>query len=78
LRTAEKLFNLNFIPCCCFCQLIINVDASAGLSRYFSGIPLAILAIIESKKAFQKEVLLHQRPRPKGGLFNWYSVGEIR
>jgi hypothetical protein len=53
----------------------MNVDASAGLSRHFSGIPLAV---IESKKAFQREVLLHQRPRPKGGLFNWYSVGEIR
>jgi hypothetical protein len=55
-----------------------DVDASAGLSRHFSGMPLAVLAIIESKKAFQKEVFLHQRPRPKGGLFNWYSVGEIR
>jgi len=53
----------------------MNVDASAGLSGCFSGIPLAV---IESKKAFQKEVLLHQSPRPKGSLFNWYRVGEIR
>ncbi len=29
----------------------MKVDASAGLSRHFSGIPLAILAIIEIQKA---------------------------
>ena len=29
----------------------MKVDASAGLSRNFSGIPLAILAIIEIQKA---------------------------
>jgi hypothetical protein len=29
----------------------INLDASASLSRHFSGIPLAILAIIEIQKA---------------------------